>query len=171
MLILSPLSLVAFRILLLPYPRFSSLSRYSHGSLISSPYSQVSLCGHVQYTYTSTSIPTRPISLFLCVSVRCFPSPLNIFPFPSRFCVMSLAVGFPRAATSSCCQILSSSCNIHVRAITFPSVRQLSFLKANLSCFLSSVQSQSLRDSAAAGERGFLIFSHSLCCFPFLRVY
>ena len=108
MLILSPLSLVAFRILLLPYPRFSSLSilpRYPYILSLFAGFLVRSRSVHV-YIYIDPHASNLPFPL--CIRPMFPLSPLNIFPFPSRFCVMSLAVGFPRAATSSRCQILST---------------------------------------------------------------
>jgi len=88
------------------FPPPSILSRYPY---ILSLFAG-SLCGrHVQYTYTSTLIPTRPISLFkFCIRAIVPPSLLNIFSSAIHVSCVSVAVGFLQAVASSSCQILSA---------------------------------------------------------------
>jgi len=148
MLILLPPSLITCSVLLFPFPLLFCRFQYHSSPLsIHSWYPYIlslfagSLCVHVQHTYTSTLTPTRPISLSLRVSVRCFPFPLNIsLSFIHNSCVMCVAAGFLRAVASSLRRILPLF-NFRVRIITFSSIQQLSFLPAILSVvsFIGSV--------------------------------
>ena len=118
MLILLPSSLITCSVLSLS-PRFFSLafsitqdqiplSRYTLGTLISSPYSQV-LCLFTFNTRIHLHRLPRVQSPFpFMYPSDVSPLPLIFFPFIHNSCVMSVAVGFLRAVASSLRRILSA---------------------------------------------------------------
>lgn len=138
MLILS--SLVTHRLLSLSVPlqiRFPALPRYTPGTLISSLYSLVFLCSHVEARVHNHIDPARPISPFLFMySVRCLPSSLIIF-FSFTFNVSRF---FFRRFFCESSQFLSKYFLVFdfpVRVITFSAVRQASHIPYSKSQLLS----------------------------------
>jgi len=126
-----------------------------------------SLCGHVQYTYTSTLIPARPFSSFHSCNPSGVPLPpslLNIFSlqFTSRVCVLWLWV-FCEPLRVPFVAYIPLLFNFHVHVIAFSCPTALTpYSKSQLFSFPSPVI---IFEGFRGSSPGLGIFSHTKTLF------
>lgn len=125
-----------------------------------------SLCVHVQNTYTSTLIPTSPISHPLRVSVRRLLSPLNISSFHSQLtCHVCVAVGLLQAVTISPRRLLSAlqiSCLYNYDFLCPTTL--VHYSNSQLFSFLGSVMIFEMPPSRLNAPQRSLLFRINRCC-------